>query len=1047
MAIGTSSSRTSTMSSLRPIVRALQIFLIILQSTPAMAERVSVPFDYAWRFKMLAIAPPPNPPAPHPAPHPPSPPRTHCPGFKDTGGATCSGLKSTSDGTNVSCFAACCRDADCYFWQFSISAPASSRCWIGQCVDMPHGNISTWTSGASPAPPLPPTPPTPPPTPPPSPGVCVDCGKTLNDSSWDMVDVPHDYIVTLPLNKLENNGAGNFPRANAVYRKHFVVPETWQGDRISILFEGVYKVATVFINGINVVTYGGTPGRGKPSGAAYTQFEVRLDNETAVTYGTNQPNVIAIYVDGSYGTEHWYAGAGIYRSVHVIRTAMVHLDASLLYYPSDVVVGANGIVGGGVTTPDSAYVHPIIPVVNDANTSSSVMITVHVFDASDVSVGSVTTTTTVAAGTTSSVFLADITINAATVWSIQNPYLYRVLCVMSDAQSGLVLDSINSSVGLRTVAWDIDRGFFLNKQNVKLRGFCHHDDFTGVGMAVPDRVWMLRAMQTRGIGSNAWRTSHNNYRNGVYDIADVVGLVVWDENRDLRQEGLEPMAKMVSTHRNHPSVVVYSLCNEGECEMGTNTSANPPGPGDHYIHNRTIYGLFRNQTKRLDPYRNVTGNMWAEWGPGTLTDFLDVQGISHPNPEWIEAIRSLEVQKPLIASECCSCESQRGENTGTVAPDGKPPPNITSAYHAAFNGDCLQSFVNFTDSLPYIAGSMIWTLADYLGEPAPIGWPAVSSSFGAIDLAGFPKAGARWFQAWWLYSSSPLSITSRPPLPVGDMVHIVETNEAPRAPNSTQPSTASSDHSRSTRSSENPSPVTFHVYTNAHNVDLYINNDLIGNQLNNNWMGWLEWNTTYTVGNVTAVARDVGGQVVATHTRLTASAATTIALSIDAPSPTTATGQRVLLDGHDVALVRATIVDQHGNSAPSSSHNITFEVVSGPGRVWGVGNGDPFCKDPHQVSWRSTYNGLARAIIKVTADASHTPQVRTLVRQIDVETGLSSIHVVDPTSPFAPTSIVVRASADGLATATITIEVSVNEHVDGVLASAQSSLNQLISLD
>lgn len=118
------------------------------------------------------------------------------------------------------------------------------------------------------------------------------------------------------------------------------------------------------------------------------------------------------------------------------------------------------------------------------------------------------------------------------------------------------------------------------------------------------------------------------------------------------------------------------------------------------------------------------------------------------------------VSGPLIGSECCSCQSERGMDQGTLTSGGYPYNGTANKHYRSFNGDCLQQQVNITDSLPYVAGSMVWTLGDYIGES--LFWPAVSSSFGAIDLAGFPKAGAQWFAAWWLNSQSPLSNHSRP---------------------------------------------------------------------------------------------------------------------------------------------------------------------------------------------------------------------------------------------------------------------------------------------
>ena len=338
--------------------------------------------------------------------------------------------------------------------------------------------------------------------------------------------------------------------------------------------------------------------------------------------------------------------------------------------------------------------------------------------------------------------------------------------------------------------------------------------------------------------------------------------------------------------------------------------------------------------------------------------------------------------------------------------------------------------VNVSDSLPWVAGSMIWTLQDYFGEPAHLPWPYVSSSFGAVDIAGFPKANARWFQAWWLQTDFPLSAASRPPLPQEDMVYLVENNEAPAAdaPAGYTP--------------------TYHVYTNAHSVELFINDASQGRQLNDEWMGWLDWNVSaWVAGNVSAVAYDAQGNVVAVDTRITASQPAKLVLTLDAPHENSGTGNKVLLDGHDVALVRATIVDAQGNPALNANHNITFNVQSGPGRVLGVGNGEPTDHSPNQVNWRLAYQSLARAVVKVTVDASHDQDIRALIREIDVETGKSTVQVADPSVPYDMQPIVVSASAPGLGSATLEIQVSSDEAQDGVLAVARASLHLPISLD
>jgi beta-galactosidase/beta-glucuronidase len=400
----------------------------------------------------------------------------------------------------------------------------------------------------------------------------------------------------------------------------------------------------------------------------------------------------------------------------------VHIDAGSLYFvatPDTSKIASRSSAADGVVVSElsaPATIQSTVTVVNGGGRDASVTVTVRVLDSNDVVVASTTSTagSVVPSGGTAIVVPPVRQIVNASLWTVQTPHLYNVVCSIVDTQTGQVLDYVNTTIGVRSATWKVDTGFHLNGENVKIRGFCNHDDFTAVGMALPDRIWLLRAMQQRGVGANAWRTSHNNYRGSVYDIADATGTLIYDENRDLRASAVGAMAKMLKAHRNHPSIVAYSLCNEGECNWGKNATGKTAGTS--WKHNRTIFGMFRNITKELDPTRAISANMWAEYGPGSLTDFLDVQGISHAPLSEIQQITQLAQKRPLIASECCSCQSERGFDQGTLPPTGRPSNLTAGKDYPSFNGDCLQQQVNTTDSLPYVAGSMIWTFGDYIGE-------------------------------------------------------------------------------------------------------------------------------------------------------------------------------------------------------------------------------------------------------------------------------------------------------------------------------------------
>lgn len=305
----------------------------------------------------------------------------------------------------------------------------------------------------------------------------------------------------------------------------------------------------------------------------------------------------------------------------------------------------------------------------------------------------------------------------------------------------------------------------------------------------------------------------------------------------------------------------------------------------------------------------------------------------------------------------------------------------------------------------------------------------MSSSFGAVDLAGFPKAGARWFQAWWLYrgAEGPGTAEGRPPLPDGHLVHIVESPDS---------------------ALEDSAPPTFHVYTDAASAELFADGISLGKQ-SPSWLGYLSYTSTSpSPSNLTAVAYAADGSIVAHHERLEAGAPAALRLTLDVPHVSTATGSAVVSDGHDVALVRAAVVDSRGRVVHTATNNITFRVTEGPGRILGVGNGDPSCHEPNQVAWRSAYHGLARGIVKVTLDSASPANSRATMLEVDVDGARGRVEVADPSSGApTPGHITVTASSPGLGHALLKVPVSASTDSDGVLASARSHLHSPVSLE
>jgi len=326
-------------------------------------------------------------------------------------------------------------------------------------------------------------------------------------------------------------------------------------------------------------------------------------------------------------------------------------------------------------------------------------------------------------------------------------------------------------------------------------------------------------------------------------------------------------------------------------------------------------------------------------------------------------------------------------------------------------GTCTADQVIESDQLDYDAGTFVWSGFDYLGEAR--GWPQNTKCRGTLaDVAGFDKESIHWFRSWWL-SNISRSDAGRPLVNVDDeddlwTLHIVETwIEIP---------------GKTTR--------TINVYTNCPRVTLQLNGKhLAGFVEDVSFFGMATFERVpYEAGNLTALGWDATGKnLVASHSTFTPGEAAALSLSIDVPSVATGTGDAVLADGEDVAMLRATLLDSNGHLVPSNGdHNISFRIVSGDARVIATHNGDPANISPNHSPWVPTYGGLARAIVRVTIDASSP--FRHRIAEIDAESRRNvRVRVESTIDPEDVADIVVEATVavgDRYITARVTVPVT-----------------------
>ena len=959
----------STFEKMKTLVLLLVMAFAVTGSS---SNRESVNFDHAWRFKLGyedgAVIHCSNSEFPH-----------------DLSDVQCQGLTHKVNINNADdCRDTCCADIMCAIWQYS-----SIGCWTGQS-DNCYNKTNVWVGGRRDIPA--------------KQSIPSAAERDYNDSSWEIVDVPHDGLIIGEYTETGPAKQAFLPKYKTFYRKHFSIPNDWKDMSIWVYFEGVFRATSVYLNGEMLLYHD----------SGYTSFGVRLDNASSIYYGNGEENdnVLAVLSSSKGGTGWWYEGGGIYRHTYLIKTSHVHFTFNGIYGASVPYGSVNSHDENDQSKglySDNAKVQVTAEVSNEGNDLYKVYLYSSLYDESGNEVGSSSTPHSTIEGMGTIKISTSISISQAELWNIARPYMYKLSCVIFDGTDGYT-DNIDIAIGVRDSHWDPNVGYSLNGKHFTWRGFNNHNDFTGVGMAVPDRINLFRAQQMRAVGANSWRMSHNPPIPILLDILDTLGILVWDENREFGSDLIlvQNQRDMVKRDRNHPSVAAWSFCNEGNCDIDSK--------------DKNIGLAFANVSKEEDPYRPVTANQNGDLG-GNLREIIDIQGLSHRQGDVYDDFHKNFPYKPLIGSECCSCETQRGE-------DFKSDNTLSN-----FNADCSSRQTEIQLNRKYVSGCMVWTLFDYYGEPHPFEWPHISSSFGSIDLAGFAKASAYWYRSWWLYnamknhSTGGYDVPINPPQLVnpdaedsednskdGYLVHIVEHWEK----------------------NDKVTTRTVHVYTNAPMAELFINGKSQGIQ-QIVWQGWAQWDDLdYSPGSLTAHALDDQHSIVATHTIMTNGNPLSIKAYVDVPSEDTGTGTALVLNGEDAGMVSAAILDSNGRVCHSSSLNVSFSIVSGPGRIIGVGNGDPSCHEPNQADWRSAYHGLARVIVQVTED--HTSKYRDRMIQIDRDGGKCT-RIFD-SNTVAPDldGIVVQVSAFGVGSSTVTIPVTTDADNYNILTVAKNSL-------
>ena len=531
-----------------------------------------------------------------------------------------------------------------------------------------------------------------------------------DDSAWRSLDLPHDWAVELPFDSSAQANHGFKPigedsrfAANNIgwYRRTFTLPAAAAGKSMGLDFGGVYRNSLVWLNGHLV-------GR-NVSGYSPFYFDVTPYLNPGGT------NVLVVRVDASRYEGWWYEGAGIYRHVWLTTENPVHVAQWGMFVKTTTLSGSNATVSIQTEVTNQG-----------GSATSGATLTSTIYDATGNAVTSVTSPINIPAG--QSVVTTQSVSFAANLWSLENPYLYKLVTTVSNQNA--TADIYNTPFGVRTVTISTTNGVLLNGKRVPLQGMCNHQDHAGVGTALPDRLQYYRLERLKQMGVNAYRTSHNIPTEELLDACDQVGMLVLDENRrpGTNAEPMGELERQIRRDRNHPSIFMWCLANEEPLESSS-TGAS-------------IIQTMQNLVHSMDPTRLCTAanregmNGWLSG----FTTVIDVMGFNY-SPGGMDAFHAALPNMPCIGTEISSAVGDRGVYATANS--------YVESYDDSTSGQPAQTWVPYYNARPWASGAFSWTGFDYRGEPYPTGWPTINSHFGTLDTCGFAKDNFYYYQANW----------------------------------------------------------------------------------------------------------------------------------------------------------------------------------------------------------------------------------------------------------------------------------------------------------
>ena len=799
---------------------------------------------------------------------------------------------------------------------------------------------------------------------------------SFEDASWRAVDLPHDWSIESKPDKDNPSGAGGgfFPGGIGWYRKSFHASADWQGKRVSVEFGGVYREATVYLNGhkLGIHPYG------------YTAFTFDLTPELDFS-GVNE---LAVRVDNSaQPNSRWYSGSGIYRHVRVVVTDPTH-------------VAHWGVF---VTTPEatstSASVSLRTRVANESSAAAGITLETKLLDKSGNIVGSAQSNLSIAPGGEEEA-AQQIQVAHPALWAPESPALYRA--VSSIRKNGTVIDQVTTTFGIRSLGWSAEKGLVLNGKAIKLTGGSVHHDNGPLGAAAFDRAEERRVELLKAAGMNAVRTAHNPPSSAFLDACDRLGLLVLDEpfdvweahkvkfdyGGDFDEWSKKDVSAMVLRDRNHPSIVIWGIGNEipelevdRGAELGKQIANQVRGldntrpltlafPGtttkptaqavfsqlDITGYNYNILPTYQKDHEQLPSRIMLTTESWP-------SKAFPLWQVSHDNPYIIGDLTWTAMD--YLGESGIGAWQYGTPQQAKMAEAAGPMMSSTAMIDGMFAG-----MANGKDVMGDMAKNNSDPNAKVMMELFFHPYPWHAAECGDLDLTGFRKPQSYYRDIIW-NGGDRVYATVRLPEPEGKKIIAIMWATYPTLPSWTWPGQEGKD-------------LEVEVYSGAEKVQLFLNDKLIGEKPTGREQ---QFKATFTVPYAPGTLKTVGlrgDRVVAESVLTTTGEASKLRLTSDRTV--------VQANGEDLSFVSIEAVDSNDRPDLRADQELQFAII-GPGTIAAVGNGDGQDPDSYHSDQRRLYQGRALVVIR---SSKQTGSVKLMVKSSSLGEGVLTIAAKAP---------------------------------------------------